>query len=105
MEILHLHGIIGATTTIISLAGAYLALKHYLFYRTVKEKLSSRIKFVFLTDALIYLITLAFGIWALVDYGFAVAVSLQIVRIPLLLLNIIASVRLFILYKELSEER
>jgi len=103
IDIQHLNTIVGIITILISTVGAWFAMKHFLFYNRVKTELSSRLKMVFLSDALIYIITLMFGLWAFFQWGFEVAIIFQYVRVPLLILNMVASVRLMYVYTHIKE--
>lgn len=89
------HITIGLTTMMVSLAGMIITAYHYLFFSRSDEGLAPTVARVFLSDSIIYLITLLFGVWALFDLGFKVAMNLQIIRIPILLFNIYATYRLF----------
>ena len=97
--------IISACLTItISFVGFFLAAKHFHYYKGSKNVLADRIKLVFLTDGAIYAVTLAFGVWAFVG-SYELAIFLHWVRMPILLLNIWASARLYIYYKIISQEK
>lgn len=94
--------ITGLLTTIISCLGMFFSFKHFLFYsRMYNNDLARRIRNIFITDSMIYSITFYFGLWAIYNWGFGSAVTAQIIRIPILVLNVIASYRLYVLYKQL----
>ncbi len=106
IKMAEIHTIVGIITMFMSVLGMVLSTRHYLFYRRARKNiLSKRLRNVFITDAMIYGITLVFGLWALFDWGFSAAITFQIIRIPILLLNIVASYRLFILYKHMLKEK
>ena len=92
--------IVGFLTILISTIGMFIAFKHFAFYRSSDNELSKRISRVFLTDGLIYVITLAFGVWAYMAWPFDVALWMQWMRIPILILNVVASVMLFRHYQQ-----
>ena len=93
----------GVLTIIVSFIGAFVAFWHVFFYQKSKSEIAKKMKAVFFSDGLIYLITLAFGLWALYEWGYDAAIAMHVIRIPILLLNIWASVRLYNHYKELHE--
>jgi len=95
-----LNDAIGAITIVVSIVGFIITLSHAKFYLRSHKKLSKRLKYVFLTDSLIYFITAVFGFWAIFQGDINSAIAYQIIRIPILLLNIIAGVKLYLTYKE-----
>jgi len=98
LEVLHIS--LGILTILISVVGGVIAFYHFAFYSKAKDiNLSQKLRLVFLSDALIYFITLMFGMWALFHWTFEAALVLHFIRIPLLMLNICASVRLYMHYK------
>jgi hypothetical protein len=91
---------VGLLTTFVSLVGCTISFKHALFYRKADSELSKRVKRVFTTDGLIYLITMCFGLWALFDLSHNTAIIMHWIRIPLLVSNIWASYRLYSHYSK-----
>lgn len=89
----------GIITIVISTAGLFVALSHFVFFNKSNNKLAKKIKTVFLADAMIYMITGIFGVWAYLEWSFETAIFFQYVRIPILLLNVWASWRLYKHYK------
>jgi len=92
----------GIATILISVCGIALALTHFFFFGKSKNLLANKVKYVFLTDASIYLVTILFGLWSFLSLDNSTAVVFQYIRIPILILNIWASVRLYKHYKELK---
>ena len=92
---------IGLLTILISIVGFIVAIVHARFYLKSNKQLSRRLKWVFVSDALIYFITGIFGFWAVFQGDIYSAIAYQLIRIPILLLNIIAGVRLYLTYKEM----
>ena len=101
---MNLNEIIGIITIIISIVGFIVASFHAKFYFHSQKTLSRRLKWVFISDALIYLITGIFGFWAVFQGDISSAMAYQFIRVPILLLNIIAGIRLYITYKEIYAE-
>jgi len=99
-----LNEIIGLITMVISIVGFTVAAIHAKFYFHSNKTLSKRLKWVFISDALIYLITGIFGFWAVFQGDLFSAIAYQFIRIPILLLNIIAGVKLYVTYKEIYQE-
>mgnify|MGYP001113273880 CR=1 FL=1 len=100
-----LHSIIGLVTLGVSAIGMYITGRHYLFFSKSKDKLGKTVSKLFLSDCLIYFLTLLFGLWAMMDLGFKVALNLQIIRIPLLAFNVLAAMRLYTLTQLIRAER
>lgn len=94
--------IIGTLTILLSLVGLSVALSFLLFFGQSRKPLARRLKLVFLSDALIYFVTALFGFWAYFEWSFSTAIALQWLRIPVLALNIIASVMLYRHYRQLK---
>jgi len=101
---MNLNEAIGLITMIISIVGFIVAAVHAKFYVHSTKTLSKRLKWVFISDALIYLITGIFGFWAVFQGDLFSAIAYQFIRIPILLLNISAGVRLYLTYKEIYQE-
>jgi len=98
---LDLNEAIGLITIGISVIGFFVAIVHARFYLNSNKQLSRRLKWVFVSDALIYFITGVFGFWAVFQGDIYSAIAYQVIRIPILLLNIFAGVRLYLTYKEM----
>ena len=98
---LDVNTMIGLLTIIVSSIGVYITSKHASFFRKTDNGLGKSLKYIFTSDALIYIITLLFGVWALFDLGFAIALSLHVIRIPLLILNIMASLHILKVYRDI----
>jgi cell shape-determining protein MreD len=96
--------VIGLITLMVSIVGFIVATVHARFYLDSHKNLSIRLKWVFISDALIYLITGVFGFWAVFQGDLYSAIVYQFVRVPILLLNIVAGVRLYLTYKEIYRE-
>ncbi len=92
----------GVLTILISIVGIAVALTHFAFFSKTTAPLGRRVKYVFLTDAAIYFVTALFGFWAFLELSYEAAIVLQYIRIPILLLNIWASVRLYGHYKNIK---
>ena len=99
-----LNEIIGFITMVISIVGFTVAAIHAKFYFHSNKTLSKRLKWVFISDALIYLITGIFGYWAVFQGDITSAIAYQLIRVPILLLNIVAGVRLYITYKDIYQD-
>lgn len=81
-------------TIFISIFGIIIALRHGCFFSRSQDKTSIRIRRVFVTDALIYAVTLAMGIG--LAFELKTVVHYDIIIRPLALaLNVYASWRLF----------
>lgn len=104
MELVLAHNIVGTMTVSASIVGLVLALFHYKFYTRVDSKLSNALKRVFLSDALIYATTISFGVWAFFEASFGTALWLHIIRVPIILLNIVAALNLYKMYSALTIE-
>lgn len=87
-------------TVFISIIGAYIAIKHSVFFsRDKSNKLALSMRHVFLTDAGIYIVTLIMGLGLF--FHWPVIVHYDIMLRPLaLILNVYASVRLYEHYQE-----
>ena len=92
--------LIGVLTAVVSLFGLIVVTRHYLFYKGDTE-LSANLKRVFMSDMAVYGITFLFGIWALLEWSFGTALALHVMRIPILLFNIYAAIKLYTYYKSL----
>ena len=101
---MNINELIGLITIGISIVGFIVAVIHARFYLKSNKKLSRRLKWVFVSDALIYFITGIFGFWAVFQGDIHSAIAYQVIRIPILLVNIIAGVRLYITYKEMQTD-
>lgn len=99
------HIVIGLTTLLVSSVGLAVTFYHYFFFSKSQEGLAPAVARLFLSDAIIYLITLFFGIWALFDLGFNLAMNLLAIKIPILLFNIYAYYRLFLSIKSVRSEK
>ena len=93
--------ITGFLTTIISIVGGIVSLYHFRFFHKGEGHLSKRLKCVFLADSLIYWITAGFGIWSFMEWSFGTAIAIQYIRLPILLFNVYACVRLYNYYRKL----
>lgn len=89
----------GLLTISISSVGAYIAFKHAIFYKDGDSSLGKKLRYVFFTDGLIYLITLLFGGWVFLNLPTNAAYALHWARHPILLANILASINLYRHYK------
>lgn len=97
--------LIGIGTILASIIGLIVTLCHVHFFHKTNLPLGRKVKFVFLTDSGIYLMTILFGFWAFLDLGFKTALTLHILRIPLILLNIYAGIQLYRVYKQISNHK
>ena len=93
--------LVGGATILLSTGGMYLAGLHYMFFRNSQDPLAKLISRVFLSDLIIYILTVLFGLWAFFSLGFIYAIALQIFRIPGLAFNIFASYMLHSHYKKI----
>ena len=98
---MNINELIGLITIGIAIIGFIVSIMHARFYVKSNKKLSRRLKWVFVSDALIYFITAVFGFWAVFQGDIHSAIAYQLIRIPILLLNIFAGVRLYMIYKEM----
>jgi hypothetical protein len=89
----------------VSILGFVVAMTHANFYIKSTRTLSRRLKWVFLSDAFIYLITGVFGFWAVFQGDIVSAISYQLIRIPILLLNIVAGVKLYLTYNLIAKQK
>jgi hypothetical protein len=102
---MNINEVIGLITLMISILGFVVAITHANFYIKSPRTLSKRLKWVFLSDALIYLITGVFGFWAVFQGDIVSAISYQVIRIPILLLNIVAGVKLYLTYNLIATQK
>lgn len=104
----------GLVTLLIAAVGFAITLKHGLFFLRSKADISKKLAAVFITDSLIYVITFMFGVSVFIDFcaifnckgsdlDLFFARFWHIVRVPVLLLNIWASYRLYKHYKIISK--
>lgn len=96
--------LVGVITLFISVVGFIVAIHHAKFYLGSSKKLSRRLKWVFFSDAMIYAITGVFGFWAVFQGDLTNAIIYQVLRIPILLFNIFAGIKLYLTYQTLYEE-
>lgn len=87
---------IGSMTIPVSIIGALVALRHYAYFRRTSYPVADKLRQVFLTDMFIYLVTVFFGIGAMIALEQADFWWGYYVRLIAFSLNIWASVRLFI---------
>lgn len=98
--------LVGVATVLVSSIGAIIALRHWNFFRGSSAVLGRRLRFIFITDAGVYIATLFFGVWAFLildawdEYDYAVyyekiRIALYTLRIGALGLNIWASALLY----------
>jgi len=102
---MNINEFIGLITIFVSGIGFIITIVHVRFYLRSHKVLSRRLKHVFLTDSLIYFITAVFGFWAIFQGDIESAIAYQIIRIPILLLNIIAGIRLYLAYKDIKSSK
>ena len=88
-------------TIIFSAIGAAVALHHAKFFRGQESTLVARLKDVFFTDALVYLITLVMGVGLYWNLNLLVKYDI-LIRPLVLLMNIIATIRLYKHYKQVK---
>lgn len=91
-------GAIGGITFAVSIVGGIVAFKHFWYFRGTKFAVAKKLRHVFLTDMSIYMVTVFFGVGAMLafeQYQFWWGYYLRLVALSL---NIWASVRLFIHY-------
>lgn len=81
-------------TVVISFLGAFIAVKHAAFYNHSESELSKKMRSVFATDALIYIVTLIMGLGLFFNWHAVIHFDV-IVRPLALLLNVWASIRLY----------
>lgn len=93
--------ILGFITIFISIVGFIVAFRQFLFFRRSGEEISKRLGFVFFTDAAIYGATGFFGFLAFFHLPETEWVNGFAIRIPILIMNILASIRLYAHYKKL----
>lgn len=89
-------------TIVVSLLGVSICLVHAAFFRNGADKLSAKLRSVFLTDAAVYFVTLVMGIGLFFDLS-AVVWADVIIRPFILFLNVYASVRLYKHYKLMAK--
>jgi len=94
--------LVGVLTVVVSAIGLFVALAHSMFFVRSESRIASKLKFIFFTDAMIYATTLSFGLWAMFALSINTALYLQWVRIPILILNIYASLRLYSHYRQMK---
>jgi hypothetical protein len=109
--------VVGVITIMVSTAGAVIAFMHWRFFVGNGSKLSAKLRALFLTDAIVYISTLLFGVWAwaLLDILdsmtsgreelLAVRIGLYSFRILALIANIWAALRLYQHYYEATDDR
>ena len=90
--------IIGGLTLVTSTVGFIVAVTHSNFFGKDHSSIARKFRYLFITDAAIYLVTMLFGVWAFFDLGFTLALILHVVRIPLIIANVTASVLLYQVY-------
>lgn len=88
-------------TILISVVGAFIALKHAVFFDNSDSVLGDRMRKVFSTDAAIYVVTLIMGLGLFFDLKMVVHFDV-IIRPIALFLNVYASIRLYRHYNEVK---
>lgn len=88
-------------TIVVSIAGIIVALHHTHFFNRDDAGLSKRMRDVFLTDAFVYLVTLVMGVALFFNAAWLVKIDV-IIRPFVLILNVIATVRLYRHYKQVK---
>lgn len=88
-------------TMLISFFGMIIALAHAHFFRNIFDPLASRIRYVFLTDAAVYLVTFVMGLGLFMNWYWVVKIDI-FVRVFVLAANVYASVRLYKHYKKVG---
>ena len=88
-------------TVMISLIGSAITFIHYRFFKTSNLTLSKRIKLVFLSDSLIYLVTFLMGIGLFFNLSALIHYDV-IVRPFVLTLNVYATIRLFYYFRSIE---
>lgn len=87
-------------TVFISLIGISVTYLHFHFFKTSDLPLSKRIKLVFLSDSLVYLVTFLMGIGLFFNLSALVHYDI-IIRPFVLMLNVYATIRLFYHFKSI----
>jgi len=88
-------------TIVVSSVGIFVCLRHALFFNRSRNKTSKKVKKVFLTDAAVYLVTFLMGVG--LYFNLPVLVHYDIIIRPfVLILNIVATVALYIHFKKLK---
>lgn len=101
MEITHAV-IIGVCTVTLCLVGIFLGgLQAYFFARVKGDPLAAKLKHSFITDALIYFVTLLFGVGVYYSLSDQYYDKILYLRIGLISLDLWANYRLFSHYKNL----
>lgn len=89
---------IGGMTFVVSIVGGIVAFKHFWYFRGTKIAVAQKLRQVFLTDMSIYIVTIFFGIGAILAFDQHQFWWGYYLRLIAFSLNIWASVRLFIHY-------
>lgn len=100
-DIYYIKHIAQILTVIVSGIGIFLSAKHWFFYRMSTEKLSKKIRRVFFTDSLIYIITLIMGLGLILSNDMLVHYDI-IARPVVLFLNVLASFSLYTHYRKMK---
>lgn len=88
-------------TIIVSLVGIAVTFLHYTFFKTSDLPLSRRIKLVFLSDSLVYVVTFLMGVGLF--YNLSTLVHYDIIVRPFVLtLNVYATIRLFYHFRSIG---
>lgn len=91
--------VLGFFTVLLSFIGMIVATLHTLFFMRSTEPMAKHIKNVFMSDALIYGITFAFGAFTYFGVDPEDFATLYAIRLIFLTLNICAGIRLYHHYK------
>lgn len=91
-------------TVIICFFGVFVSMRHYLFFHKNNKEMARKLRKVFITDALIYLITLVILSIILFKLPMQIMEYLVWIRIPVFIANIYASHRLYEHYQVASRK-
>ena len=87
-------------TVLVSTLGVLATYLHFRFFKNSDLRLSKRIKLVFLSDSLVYLVTFLMGIGLFFNLSALVHYDI-IIRPFVLMLNVYATIRLFYHFKSI----
>ena len=92
----------GLVTVVISSIGAIVCMHHFKFFRGSTTVIAKRLRLVFLTDALIYISTISFGVFSYLGFTGEDFTILYVIRMIVFVVNILAAFKLYQTYRKIE---